>query len=259
MTVRTLSDHTGVFFRNCLLVMTKRTLDYHYATSILTPLLYQGPTPSARKRRVACLTFSCHIEGIAKRPCKNMIRRHATWMLIHPRSATFVSGLCFNFGFRCGLRYAAAYVAGGLSGLPSSSEGAAVAGRPPYRFRSRGTRDPTVLPRFCLTSLGDTARSASGPYHFRSRGTRDPTKVSGRWRVLGAASRRAIASRKAVPADIKDQPYLPLQPYFHGERGKVYPISPPVSSGKCGSWKLREAARPEGSPHPLRLMGGAGG
>ena len=27
-----------------------------------------------------------------------MIRRHATWMVIHPRSATFVSCLCFNFG-----------------------------------------------------------------------------------------------------------------------------------------------------------------
>ena len=31
--------------------------------------------------------------------------------------------------------------------------------------RSRGDR-PTVVPRFCLTSLGDTARSASGPYQL---------------------------------------------------------------------------------------------
>ena len=141
-------------------------------------------------------------------------------------------------------QYAVAYIAGGLSGLPSSSEGAAVAGRPPYRFRSRGTRDPTVLPRFCLTSLGDTARSASGPYHFRSRGTRDPTKVSGRWWVLCAALRRAIASRRAVPADIKDQPYLPLHPSFHGERGKVYPIPPPVSSGKCVFLEIARGGSP---------------
>ena len=77
--------------------------------------------------------------------------------------------------------------------------------------------------------------------------------LSGRWRVLGAALRRAIASRKAVPADVKDQPCLPLHPSFHGERRKVYPIPPTVSSGKCGFWKLRGAARPEGSPHPLRL------
>ena len=33
---------------------------------------------------------------------------------------------------------------------------------------------------------------------------RDPPLVSGRWRVLGAASRRASASRKAVPADVKE-------------------------------------------------------
>ena len=64
-----------------------------------------------------------------------MDRRHTTWMLIHPRSATFVSCLCFSLAkfhmkhtIRCCVR------AGGLSGLPSSSECAAVAGRPPYRW-----------------------------------------------------------------------------------------------------------------------------
>ena len=36
-------------------------------------------TPSARKGRVACLTFSRLSRGIAKRHYANMIRRHATW------------------------------------------------------------------------------------------------------------------------------------------------------------------------------------
>ena len=30
--------------------------------------------------------------------------------------------------------------------------------------------------------------------------------VSGRWRVLGAALRRVVASRRAVPTDVKEQP-----------------------------------------------------
>ena len=116
-------------------------------------------------------------------------------------------------------QYAVAYVAGGLSGLPSSSEGS---GGP------RGDR-PTGGPRFCLTSLGDTARSASGPYQLVATSATSPV-VSGRWQVLGAASRRAIASRKAVPADVKDQTSRPL-------KGKVEILChnpPSVSSGKCG-------------------------
>ena len=47
---------------------------------------------------MACLTFSRHREGIAKRHYQNMIRRHATWMVIHPRCATFVSRFGFYFG-----------------------------------------------------------------------------------------------------------------------------------------------------------------
>jgi len=67
---------------------------------------------------------------------------------------------------------------------------------------------------------------------------RDPPLVSGRWRVLGAALRRAIASRRAVPANVKDQSYHPLHPSSHGECEKVYPIPPPLSSGKCSFWKF---------------------
>ena len=39
-------------------------------------------------------------------------------------------------------KYAVAYVVGGLAGLPNSSEGAAVAGRPPYRW----VRGSALLP-----------------------------------------------------------------------------------------------------------------
>ena len=60
--------------------------------------------------------------------------------------------------------------------------------------RSRGTRDPTVGSEVLPYSLGGADAQE-----------RDPPLVSGRWRVLDAALRRAIASRKAVPADVKDQ------------------------------------------------------
>ena len=58
------------------------------------------------------------------------------------------------------------------------------------------------------------------PYHAVAQ-ERDPPVVSGRWRVLGAALRRAIASRKAVPADVKDQSCVPLHSSFQREHGKV--------------------------------------
>ncbi len=105
------------------------------------PLFYQGSTPSAQKRRVACLTFSRSSEGIAKRHCKNMIRRHATWMGIHPRSATFVSSLCFFFG--------------------------------EVFTRAYDTLLRTLLGPFGLAQLlgsGRSARSASAPYHFGHAG-----------------------------------------------------------------------------------------
>ena len=107
-------------------------------------------------------------------------------------------------GFLVKLQYAVAYVAGGLSGLPSSSEGSGGRGATALPFRSRGARDPTVVPRFwpfeCnLQSSGTLARRPFYILHFTFY------TLSARWRVLCAALRRAIASRKAVPADIKDQ------------------------------------------------------
>ena len=50
-----------------------------------------------------------------------------------------------NYRFSTKLLYAVAYVAGGLSGLPSSSEGAAVSSKPPYRFGHAGR---VTLPLF---------------------------------------------------------------------------------------------------------------
>ena len=52
-----------------------------------------------------------------------------------------------------------------------------------------------------------------------------------RWRVLCAALRRAIASRKAVPADIKDQTSRPLR----GKTKIVCHIPPTRASGILGS------------------------
>ena len=157
-----------------------------------------------------------------------MIRKHATWMGIHPRSATFVSRfVILNFGevyhqatIRCCVRcwgpFGLAQLLGGRGG--------------------RGATALPVDPRFCLTSLGDTARSTSRPYQLVATSATAPV-VWGRWQVLGAAFRRAIASRKAVPADIKDQTSRPLR----GKTEIVCHIPPPNASGDFG--KLMFCAR----------------
>ena len=117
----------------------------------------------------------------------------------------------------------------GLWGLPSSSDWsghagcvppdwfrgsallpweAAVAGRPPYRR--------TAMERH--------------PYHAVAQ-ERDPPVVSGRWRVLGAASRRAIASRKAVPADVKEPFLFPFTVPSKGNTGKHTTFPRPTQAG----------------------------
>ena len=60
--------------------------------------------------------------------------------------------------------------------------------------RSRGDR-PTLCSEVLALALRHVEDNA-------------PYQASARWRVLGAASRRAIASRKAVPADVKE-PFVP--------------------------------------------------
>ena len=123
------------------------------------------------------------------------------------------------------MRYAVAYVLGAFRACPAPRVGSAVAGRPPYRCSE-------VLP----LALGDDAAKMAALHTVAT--SCDPPLASGRWRVLGADLRRAIASRRAVPADVKDQTCLPLHPSSHGECWKVYPIPQPVSSGKCVFWKL---------------------
>jgi len=163
-----------------------------------------------------------------------MIRRHATWMVIHPRSATSYLACNFNFGevfrkaiIRCCVRCWGPF---GLAQLLG-------------RERSRGTRDPTVGSEVLPYFLGRGRTAMERRPYLSVAQERDPPLVSGRWRVLGAALRRAIASRRAIPADVKDQSYHPLHPSSHGECEKVYPISPPLSSGKCGFWKLCEGVQ----------------
>ena len=133
--------------------------------------------------------------------------------LAHVAQPSYLTLFLINFGevslkaiIRCCVR------AGGLSGLPSSSG---------LAQRSQGDR-PTGIPRFCPLPQDMVATNATAPV------------VSGQWQV---SLRRAIASRRAVPADVKDQ--INLHSSFHRKREKVYPIPPPVSSGKCGFWKLR--------------------
>ena len=86
--------------------------------------------------------------------------------------------------------------------------------------------DPRFWPFKCnLQSSGTLAEHPFYILHFTFY------TLPARWRVLGAALRRAIASRKAVPADVKDQFCVPLHSSFQRERGKVYPIPLPNASG----------------------------
>ena len=120
-----------------------------------------------------------------------MMRRHATWMLIHPRSATLVS--CFVIlwrSFHCSIRYAVAYVPGSFRDSPAPRlwYGGCVAttisvatGRDPPMFRGSGLR------------LGRRRDGVIAPYRFGHAGrvtlpvgrdgTRDPTS----WPRRGAA------------------------------------------------------------------------
>ena len=84
--------------------------------------------------------------------------------------------------------------AGGLWGLPSSSEGSG----------GHGVTTLPVVPRFCPTSFGWRRSRGDRPTIFGHAGRMTLPLFLGRWRVLDATSRRAITSRKAVPADVKE-------------------------------------------------------
>ncbi len=69
---------------------------------------------------------------------------------------------------------------------------------------------------------GDRPTSIRGSGLGRQRRVEDnaPYQRQARWWVLGAAFRRAIASRKAVPTNVKDQPPRP----FTGKTKPLYRI-----------------------------------
>ena len=171
--------------------------------------------------RVAYLTFSRLKEGIAKRPRVNMIRRHATWMVIHPRSAT--SYLAYSyFGevfleaiIRCCVRCWGPF---GLTQLLGGSGGRGATALPMIRGSGRSN---------VICKVRASLRDAHFTFYT----------LPARWRVLGAASRRAIASRKAVPAEVKDQTSHP----FTGKTEIVCHIPPPSASEDFG--KLKFCAR----------------
>ena len=88
-------------------------------------------------------------------------------------------------------QYAVAYVLGAFRASPAPRRGADGDGTPSLPFGHAGC--VASVPRLCPRLQHRGARRAAN------------VSVSGRWRVLGAALRRAIASRRAVPADVKDQ------------------------------------------------------
>ena len=122
-------------------------------------------------------------------------------------------------------QYAVAYVLGAFRASPAPRRGAdgdgtpslpfgharCVAGNPrlcPLPWEARGDADgdgtPSLPQEATRVSLPRMAAMERGPPVVVATSC-DPPVVSGRWRVLGAALRRAIASRRAVPADVKDQ------------------------------------------------------
>ena len=165
-------------------------------------------------------------------------------------------------------------------GTPSLPFGHArcVAGDPrlcPLPWEARGDADgdgtPSLPQEATRVSLPRMAATERGPPVVVATSC-DPPVVSGRWRVLGAALRRAIASRRAVPADVKDQLSRPCKgklaiiiPHFPAQNKRDFgrlkfcarvrgtANGAPFSSGRdkrgrsrCGRSKLRPSRRAGG-------------
>ena len=154
-----------------------------------------------------------------------------------------------NWRFSQKALYAVAYIAGGLSGLPSSSEGS-------------GGRKATALPvdpRFCPNSLGGGGRGATAlpadgdgtpSLPFRSRGTRDPTMRSRRSATLPwfrADGGYLVPLLAALPRH--EKPYPPMSkisfafPFTVPSKGNTGKYTPFPRPAQAGFWKLKFRAR----------------
>ena len=166
--------------------------------------------------------------------------------------------LAFYFGevstkalIRCCVR------AGILSGFPGPSALALERARRPFSQYSevlplalvggaRGARSLSVE-----RAVGASTSAAKMAALHRVATSATAPLVSGRWRVLGAALRRAITSRKAVPADVKEPFSFP----FFRNANDYTPFSLPKASGisKFAEWRKYW---PEQFPSMRRQDGG---
>jgi len=179
-----------------------------------------------------------------------MIRRHATWMGVHPRSATFVSSLCFFFGEVFTRAYDTLLrTLLGPFGLAQLLGGSGHAGRVTLPWD----------PRFCPSSLGGGGRGATAlpadgdgtpSLPFRSRGTRDPTMRSRQARpslgfrpVAGTRCRFSPRDRVTKSRTRRCQRAILRSPSQFIPKGtrKSIPHSP--AQRKRELWKLKFRAR----------------
>ena len=190
-----------------------------------------------------------------------MIRRHATWMLIHPRSATFVSGLCFNFGEVFDVAYDTLLrtLLGAFRACPA----------PRRERRSRGDR-PTVFGHAGRVTLPFFRGSALLPWVIRPARRAGPT-------IFGHAGRVTLPRFRAgggysVPLfaaqSRHEEPYPPISKINHtfpfilpftGSAEKYTPFPRRFQAGNAFFWKLRVAARPGGLAPPVAAYGGRRG
>ena len=139
-----------------------------------------------------------------------MIRRHATWMGIHPRSATFVSSLCFFFGevFTRAYDTLLRTLLGAFRAYPAPRL---------WLLNRRDARSPNV-PRFWLPFQRRTRYQNFGPV----AGT--ICRSSPRSRVTKSRTRRYQRSNSASP--------------LRGKTEIVCHIPPPNASGDFGKLKF---------------------
>ena len=164
-----------------------------------------------------------------------MIRRHATWMLIHPRSATFVSGLCFNFGEVFDVAYDTLLrtLLGAFRACPA----------PRRERRSRGDR-PTVFGHAGRVTLPFFRGSALLPWVIRPARRAGPTifghagrMTLPRFRAGGGYSVPLLAAQsrheKPYPPISKINPTFPFILPFTGSAEKCTPFPRRFQAGNA--------------------------